>query len=307
MSHPVDERIFHPKWRKALRMNSTSIPELPVEFVAEQGRSLHIIDVRDREELQDLVGHIPGSIWVPLARIAEVPAKLGRHTPIILVSRRGNRAGTAAQYLRALGMDSVAVLAGGLLAWRALGYSTSRHERVFDRPLAPVAPVSSEPSGALTKADIERHVGDLTQVRWLRLAALIVNGKRSCVDGRDDQGVIGTPGGDAGELVLAFGCLERVMGRELTDEAVETLLARELDTFGRFYMHTDTHAWTKCLAAMKSDPRLSSAVPPDANDADWVALANRAPVEARPALLEHFQDPAHLGCGHLRLMLTKPE
>jgi hypothetical protein len=47
-------------------------------------------------------------------------------------------------------------------------------------------------------------------VRWVKMAALLLHGKSSCVDGRDDHGVIGTPGGDAGEFLLALTSIERV-------------------------------------------------------------------------------------------------
>jgi hypothetical protein len=135
------------------------------------------------------------------------------------------------------------------------------------------------------------------------MAALLVNGKRSCVDGRDEQGVIGTPGGDLGELVLALSAVEAVTGKALEDGAIPQLLLRELDTFGRFYMHTDTHAWTAFLQSVRNDSRLASAVPATEDDGAWHAFFRRPPPAVRPLLLEHLLEPDNMGCGHLKLML----
>ncbi|HEX8437682.1 rhodanese-like domain-containing protein, partial [Archangium sp.] len=235
MSPSRSERLFDLKWKDRSRGGASSVSEFAPEWVAEQNRSVWVIDVRDREELVGPLGHIPGSTWVPLERIAEIASKLGREVPVVLVSRSGDRAGRAASYLKALGMKYVASMAGGMLAWKAAGFSTSRDERIFERKFAPESLVGEEPPSALTPERIEKHVGDPSQVRWVRLAALLVSGKRSCVDGRDDQGVIGTPGGDAGELVLALSAIEAVTGQHIPEAAIPQLLLRELDTFGRFY------------------------------------------------------------------------
>jgi hypothetical protein len=144
-------------------------------------------------------------------------------------------------------------------------------------------------------------------VRWVRLAALLVSGKRSCVDGRDAQGVIGTPGGDAGELVLALSAIEAVTGQRIADAAIPQLLLRELDTFGRFYMHTDTLAWAAFLGSVRSDPRLAHVVLDTTDEAAWFELLQRPPKAIRPVLLEHLLEPANMGCGHLKLMLKNQD
>lgn len=306
---PLNTVLFQLKWKTELRASGSMTPRVPVQFVAEQGRALRVIDLRDKEELTGLMGHIPGSLWVPLERIAEVHQRLGPDVPVVLVSHSGRRAGLAAQYLHALGMQYVAALAGGMLAWRNAGYSATRHAHIFERGLTtPTFEEEGPIEGPLTKEHIERHVGDPSQVRWARLAMLLTNGRRSCVDGRDEQGVIGTPGGDAGEFLLALASVERITGTPLDALTVEELLRQELEVFGRFYMHTDTSAWEKLVASMAGDRRLSNGPLPALNDeAGWHTLLAHPAPEARPALLEHLLEPAHLGCGHLKLMLTRPQ
>jgi hypothetical protein len=194
-----------------------------------------------------------------------------------------------------------------MLAWKAAGFSTSRDERIFDRMLAPENLTGEEPPSPLTPERIEKHVGDPSQVRWVRLAALLLSGKRSCVDGRDAQGVIGTPGGDAGEMVLALSAIEAVTGQHILDAAIPQLMLRELDTFGRFYMHTDTLAWAAFLGSVRSDPRLAHVVLDAQDEAAWFELLQHPPKSIRPMLLEHLLEPANMGCGHLKLMLKNQD
>lgn len=302
-----NEKLFGLKWSERARPGISGAPELAAEWVAEQSQSVWVLDVRPREELLGPLGHIPGSTWVALEQLPEVYTKLGGAMPVVLVSRTGRRAARAALYLQELGMRYVATLAGGMLGWKAAGFSTSRNERVFERQLEPRALPDEVAPTALTPERIREHVGDPSQVRWVRMAALLLNGKRSCVDGRDEQGVIGTPGGDMGELVLALSAVEAITGKPIADEALRPLLLSELDTFGRFYMHTDTLAWGTCQRSICGDSRLSARVPAPEEDAAWLSFLRRPPTQVRSQLLEHLLQPANMGCGHLKLMITRPD
>jgi hypothetical protein len=161
--------------------------------------------------------------------------------------------------------------------------------------------------GPLSIQEIEAHVGDPRSVRWVKLAAILLHGRQACVDGRDDSSVVGTPGGDAGEFVLGLAATERVLGRALTRADVTKLLRRRLDTFGRFYMHTDIAAGNRFIASLRADSRLTKAIGSTYESLEWRRWLAEPPVEARPVVLEHFCQPAHMGCGHLRLMLQNSE
>ncbi len=144
-------------------------------------------------------------------------------------------------------------------------------------------------------------------MRWIKLAAFLLHGKHACVDGRDDHGVVGTPGGSAGEFVLALTAWERTVGLTLDDAQVQALLAAYVDTFGRFYLHTDTGATAAFFTSMRQDPRLATTVPRLERAEDWRRYLSAPPEALREALLEHFIQPGAVGCGHVKRMLTLPD
>jgi len=215
-------------------------------------------------------------------------------------------------------MTFVASMEGGMQAWRSAGYATTRDRSFRDRTvetlawdpsvaLAPHPHVEGAPAH-LALEEIRRHVGDPRSVRWVKMAAFLMHGKISCVDGRDDHGVVGTPGGDAGELLLALAATELVTARPLGRETLAALIAHYLDTFGHLYLHTDTTALNRLILAMRADPRLSDELPPrETGGPGWRAFMARPPAHLRPMILEHLLEPAHIGCGHLRLMLLNSE
>lgn len=295
-------------WNDALERRSQR-PLLAAEFVAALGRETRIIDVRERDELVGVAGHIPGSCAVALDDIGELPETLGRDRPVVLVSTTGERAGIAAAYLESLGMTHVAGLYGGIRSWRARGFAVSRDRAILERGLADAARVEDVPGGPiepgahLSLDQIRWHVGHPGAVRWVKYAALVLHGHAACIDGRDDSGIIGTPGGDAGEFVLGLAAVEKLSGRTLSDARIAALLEGWIDTFGRFYMHTDASALDKMIAALRADDRTAEAVADVHGAAQWRAFLRRPPEAVRPALLEHLVNPAHVGCGHLRLSM----
>jgi hypothetical protein len=119
--------------------------------------------------------------------------------------------------------------------------------------------------------------------------------------------VIGTPGGDSGELLLALAAVEQVTGHKLSLLAVRELFARRLETFGRFYLHGDVQASNELIGAIRSDRRFDAVVAGISESMQWRRFLNAPPAHVRDALLEHVVSPAHIGCGHLRLALTMAE
>lgn len=314
---PAVLRLARLSFRTAVRRDAAGVPHVPPEFVAEQGQYVRIVDVREPAELTGALGHIPAVTSVPMGALARIPEVLQRDTLLVLVSGTGRRAAVAASYLEALGMERVAALEGGMEAWKKLGFSTPRDEASIRRELArlppghgrdgkPLAPV--EKGTRLTAGQILDHVGDPGSVRWVKLAAFLLHGKRSCVDGRDDKGVIGTPGGDAGELLLSLAAAEAVRGEPFSDDDVRRVLRDHLDTFGRFYMHSDMHAMnTLIVDGLRKDPRVVPHVEHVWEPEEWRAFHRSPPEEVREALLEHLVKPANMGCGHLRFVLTQPD
>ena len=64
--------------------------------------------------------------------------------------------------------------------------------------------VLSAQDDGISLAHVEQHIGDPRNVRWIKLASMVSFGHCSCIDGRDERGVVGTLGGDAGEFLLSL-------------------------------------------------------------------------------------------------------
>jgi glyoxylase-like metal-dependent hydrolase (beta-lactamase superfamily II)/rhodanese-related sulfurtransferase len=78
-----------------------------------------LIDVREPEEFTGELGHIPGSILIPLkelpTRANEIEAY--KDKDVIVICRAGVRSTTAAAILTGLGFEHVSNLKGGMLDW----------------------------------------------------------------------------------------------------------------------------------------------------------------------------------------------
>ena len=307
-SVPEPERMLRVNWVANLKKTPSGVAFVTADFTAKQGRRVRLIDVRKADELTGPLGYIPGSDWVPLDRIHTLPDRIGHDDPVVLVSSGDERSHDATALLAKAGMRFVAYMVGGVMAWRDLGYSTSRDRSILDREdvIRSIDDVAQAPPEHLTAEHVQRHVGDRLTVKWIKLPALLVRGLVSCVDGRDDSGIIGSCGGDAGEMLVGLRALEKMLHRELSDADVATLLARRLDVFGRFYMHTDADASSALISSMRADARFEGLIAPDADTLEWRRFLASPPRQVQDVLLEQSLHPAHIGCGHLRLSLTQP-
>jgi len=263
---------------------------------------IRVVDVREQEELNDELGRLAFAEWVPLGQLAEASQQWDPAQPIVLVCRSGRRSARGAEQLEALGFRNPGSMTGGMLRWHELGLPVSHS----------AADVRRDPAAFLSKAAPRPTVGtpvylDPRHVRWVRTAALLATGSESCVDGRDAHAVIGTPGGDAGELLLALAAAEQAGGQPLMPREVEALIDTWLDAFGRLYIHSDTHALQALRARLLADPRFAGNAPQLADVTALEALVRHPPRELAPALLEHLLAPEAVGCGHLRSMLLAPD
>lgn len=84
-----------------------------------------IIDVREPDEFNDRLGHIPGARLMPLSTLAADAASL-RGQPVITVCRSGTRSASAAALLGTAGVDDVGTMDGGMLAWNDAGLPIER-------------------------------------------------------------------------------------------------------------------------------------------------------------------------------------
>lgn len=303
------ERSFRLGWAGAVSRADGVRPAVPSDYVARQGRGLRVVDIRDAASLLGPLGHVPGTDWVPLADAGTLHSQVGPHEPLVLVCEDGRRSLALAGWLEEAGLRMVAALEGGMQAWREHGLLPSRNPQLAERQghLSPlVGWEGCERTAPFELDEIAEHVGNTRSVRWLKLAAFLLNGRMACVDGRDATAVVGSPGGDAGEFVLALGALESLIGDALPDSAVDTLLARRVEAFGRFAFHTDVHAGNRSIAAMRTDPRTSAAVAGISDPVEFRRFFGSPPAQYHDALAEIMVRPEHIGCGHLRLMTQNP-
>ncbi len=87
-----------------------------------------LLDVREQSEFQGELGHIRGSILIPLKQLPERADELSDHqaSPIVVVCRSGVRSTTAAAILTGLGFTDVSNLRGGMVDWNELGLPVER-------------------------------------------------------------------------------------------------------------------------------------------------------------------------------------
>jgi rhodanese-related sulfurtransferase len=302
------ERMLRANWVTALEHSPGGAPLVWPEFVARQGRSVRIVDVREADELVGPLGYIPGCEWIPKDRVMSLLDRVDRDTKIVLVSRAGERSGPLARDLEQAGMRFVASMVGGMVTWNALGFTTTRDPALLSRrDQLRVEPPAKPPERPLSLASIEAHVGDPTSVRWMKHAALMLHGRFSCVDGRDETGVIGTPGGDSGEFLLALAALETVTGDKLSALQIRTLFARRIETFGRFYLHGDVHSGNELIKSIRADRRFDAAIGTTFEPMEWRRFFSAPPAHVRELLLDYMADPKHIGCGHMRLAIQMAE
>lgn len=302
------ERMVRANWLSHVERSPSGSPLVWPEFVARQGASVRLVDVREADEIVGPLGHIPGVDWIPPDRVSSLSERLHRDDVVVLISRAGERSAPLAKALEAQGMRFVASMVGGMVSWKYLGFQTSRDTSILARRdvlRAPAQPGAVE--RPLSAGAVEAHLGDPQSLRWMKLAALALHGRQSCVDGRDETGVIGTPGGDSGELLLGLAALESVTGSKLSPIQIRALFQRRVETFGRFYLHGDIHAANALIASLRTDHRLDSAIAGIHDSQAWRAFFTAPPQHVREVVIEHSLEPKHIGCGHLRLAMLSPE
>ena len=78
-----------------------------------------LLDVREPAEYAH--AHVPGAVNVPQADLATRLAEVPHDQAVYLICQTGIRSLRAAQFLRQVGFEQVASVAGGTEVWRAAG------------------------------------------------------------------------------------------------------------------------------------------------------------------------------------------
>ncbi|MGH8732898.1 MAG: rhodanese-like domain-containing protein, partial [Burkholderiales bacterium] len=92
-------------------------------WLEEHLREVQIVDVREPDEFNGALGHVPGAKLIPLGKLLGDSAGLSKATPVVVVCRSGARSAQATVMLAKAGFEKVANLSGGMLRWRAQRFS----------------------------------------------------------------------------------------------------------------------------------------------------------------------------------------
>ncbi len=115
-----DETEFldsEPTWAP-LHYTFAGIWEIRPQWVVEHLDEVQILDVRELDEFDGPLGHIPGATLIPLGSLGKQLAEMPTDRPIVTVCRAGGRSARASLMLQQAGLSNVANLAGGMLRWR---------------------------------------------------------------------------------------------------------------------------------------------------------------------------------------------
>jgi glyoxylase-like metal-dependent hydrolase (beta-lactamase superfamily II)/rhodanese-related sulfurtransferase len=108
----------HQDWAP-LTYTFAGIWEIQPQWLEEHARNVQIVDVREPNEFNGSLGHVPGAILMPLGTLTERAGELSKERPIVTVCRSGARSAQATVLLGKAGFTEVANLSGGMLRWRA--------------------------------------------------------------------------------------------------------------------------------------------------------------------------------------------
>lgn len=157
-------------------------------------------------------------------------------------------------------------------------------------------------------AEVARYLSQKGVVRWVKLGDLFAEEYDACVDGRETNPVVGNPGGDVSRLAEAVIAVGAVAGRHFNPGEILKVFDWYLSHVGRFYMHTDEHAMLHLAEFLNEgygSVRMGGKKFHTA--AEMYAYVTNPDPRQQVFLSRYLLDPRFIGCGHMKLMMTKPE
>ena len=115
---PEKTTTLDPDWAP-LTYTFGGIWEVQPHWLEEHLRDVQIVDVREPDEFNGPLGHVPHARLVPLGTLTKNFDQFSKDKPIVAVCRSGARSAQATVLLGKAGFQRVANLSGGMLRWRA--------------------------------------------------------------------------------------------------------------------------------------------------------------------------------------------
>ena len=97
--------------------------EIDPRWLEEHLDAVRVLDVREPDEFEGPLGHIPGAQLIPLGTLSARIAEIATDKPVVTVCRSGGRSAQATVLLQRAGIERVANLTGGMLRWRTDGHA----------------------------------------------------------------------------------------------------------------------------------------------------------------------------------------
>ena len=119
---PERTTTVDPDWAP-LTYTFGGIWEVQPHWLEEHLREVQIVDVREPDEFDGPLGHVPGARLIPLGALTTRAGELAKGEPTVVVCRSGARSAQATALLGRCGFEKVANLSGGMLRWRAQRYA----------------------------------------------------------------------------------------------------------------------------------------------------------------------------------------
>lgn len=151
---------------------------------------------------------------------------------------------------------------------------------------------------------VEEYLGQKNTVKWIKAKELLNKVADSCVDGRETNHVLSSPGGDVAILTEAIIALGKVINRHLTTLEIDAVFAWRLANMGSFYMHTDEHALHHLQKALSADKNINKKFSSLKQVYQYII---NPPKDKQLSLMIHLFEPINMGCGHLKQMFLSPE
>ena len=115
---PQTTTALDPDWAP-LTYTFAGIWEVQPHWLEEHLHDVQIVDVREPDEFNGPLGHVPGATLIPLGTLSKSAGSLAKDKPLVVVCRSGARSAQATLILGKAGFEKVANLSGGMPRWRA--------------------------------------------------------------------------------------------------------------------------------------------------------------------------------------------
>jgi glyoxylase-like metal-dependent hydrolase (beta-lactamase superfamily II)/rhodanese-related sulfurtransferase len=131
---PVDLPACEVQGPLTLGVDGQPVKTISAEEAKQQidagGDAVFVLDVREYDEYVGPLGHIAGSLLIPVQELAKRLDEVEpyRDKEIIALCRSGGRSHTAAGILMQAGFTNVASMAGGMLRWNEMGYPVTQDD-----------------------------------------------------------------------------------------------------------------------------------------------------------------------------------